>query len=116
MCVSKLECIQGILSEFGLRHEKKKKNQDQTENQEFSPPSIVYCDNRSTVQIANQNLSNSKRMKKFAIQYASIKEKQDAGVIDVKWISGLEQSADGLTKSLEKIKHQQFTSTFMGEC
>ena len=101
-CADELKWFQGILSELGLRTPQ-------------SPPSMIYCDNRSTVTLAGKNLAFT-RMKNYAIKYAFLKEEQDAGNLAVKWISGLEQPADGLTKYLDKAKHQAFTSTFMGEC
>ena len=102
-CVDELEWFQGLMIELGMRTVK-------------SPASIVYCDNRSTVQIAGNHLANSKRLKKHALEYASLKQKHDLGLIKVEWISGLEQAADGLTKSLDCTKHREFARTFMGEC
>ena len=101
-CVLELEWFQIMLSEFGLRSAN-------------SPPSKVFCDNRPTVQAAPKSLVYG-RLKSLAAKYQSIKQKHDLGVIQAEWISGLEQPADGLTKSLLDTKHRQFTSTFMGEC
>jgi hypothetical protein len=70
---------------------------------------IIFGDNQSAIALA-KNPQFHARTKHIDIQHHFVREKQDEGLIDIRYISTAEQVADGLTKALPKDAFQQFRS------
>src|SRR5258708_14837316 len=78
-------------------------------------PAILYCDNKSSVMISKQDMSNTKT-KHIAVNYYFIKQAQDNGLVKYKWIQSSDQQADIFTKPLGNILFNKFKLMFMGVC
>ena len=62
-------------------------------------PSVIYCDNRSCIHMAN-NDSTGPRTKHIAIKYHFIKDQIAAGNIVLQYVPSIDNIADFLTKPL----------------
>jgi hypothetical protein len=70
---------------------------------------VIFGDNQSAIALAKNSQFHA-QTKHIDIQYHFVREKQDEGLIDIRYISTAEQVADGLTKALPKDAFQQFRS------
>jgi hypothetical protein len=84
-------------------------------NSQQPPTAIVYCDNKSTIDIAKQDMANTKT-KHIAVKYYYIKQAFDDGLVQLQSIKSENNLADLFTKPLKKIKFNQFKFMLMGEC
>lgn len=75
-------------------------------------PTIIYCDNRSALNLATNDNYQS-RSKHIDIRYHFIREKVAVGMINVQHISTELMAADSLTKAVHGPK-QQFCTSQMG--
>ena len=62
-------------------------------------PSTIYCDNQSTILIANHDTQHE-RSKHIEIKNVLIKDEIKGGKIRVEWVQSSQQKADILTKTL----------------
>lgn len=65
----------------------------------FGCPMELYCDNKSTINIA-RNLVHNDRTKHVWVDQHFIKEKLDGGTINLNYVPTSHQLADVLTKGL----------------
>ena len=63
-------------------------------------PAIIFQDNKSTIQLANNGPSSSKRTKHINIRYYFVKEKVDNGEIIIQYTPTSDMVSDVLTKPL----------------
>ena len=68
-------------------------------------PMKLYCDNKSTINIAHNPVQHDRTMDRHFI-----KEKLDSGLICTPYISSSNQLADVLTKGLPTLNFQEITS------
>lgn len=66
-------------------------------------PSAILCDNQSAIRLVH-NPEHHQRTKHIAIRYHFIREKQEAGDINVRYINTKDQLADIFTKPLESSR------------
>lgn len=71
----------------------------------------LFCDNKSAMHTATNN-SYSARTKHVDIKDKFIRENLDKGSIKLKYLATNEMPADALTKGLNAIKNDFFTSKF----
>lgn len=64
-------------------------------------PSVVYCDNQSTVALVKNGVS-SERTKHIEVRYHFVTQHVNDGNIEMKWIPTNEQEADIFTKTLAR--------------
>lgn len=69
-------------------------------------PTIIYCDNQSAIHLS-KNAVNRGRSKHIDLRYHFVKEIQEKGEIEISYIRTDSMTADILTKSLPKIKHNR---------
>ena len=62
-------------------------------------PTIVYEDDKSTIQLFNKP-SSGHRTKHIALRYNFIREQVSAGVISIEYLASQDMTADILTKAL----------------
>lgn len=72
----------------------------------------LYCDNQSAIKLAESDAFRP-RTKHIDIRYHHLREKVDAGIIDIVFTPGEFMTADSLTKAVTKEKHR-FCSTQFG--
>jgi hypothetical protein len=75
-------------------------------------PTILYEDNSGAICIA-RGAGRPERSRHLDIRYHYVKELVASGVVSVEYISTDLQLADGLTKSLEKVKFKRFVEAVM---
>lgn len=63
------------------------------------PPTIIYCDNQSTINYASE-MKSYNRLKHIDLRYHFIKDELEKKTFDVKWISTGKQLADIFTKAV----------------
>jgi hypothetical protein len=78
-------------------------------------PAIIYCDNKSTVAIAKQDMASTKT-KHIAVNYYFIKQALDDGLVQYESIKSEDNLADIFTKPLGRTKFDKFKFMLMGEC
>lgn len=71
----------------------------------LSEPTVIYCDNQSAIKLSKNSVFHS-RSKHIDIRYHFSREAQERGDIIVKYVPTDEMSADVLTKSIPKNKHE----------
>ena len=80
-------------------------------------PMILEIDNRGTVDLAN-NWSIGGRTRHIEVRQYFVRELKEAGLLQVKWISGDEMSSDLFTKNLPgnitQLKMIKLTRSFKG--
>jgi hypothetical protein len=69
----------------------------------------LYCDNQSTVQVAHNPIS-SDRSRHINVKHRKVQELIQDQVMDVKWISTVEQAADILTKQMTRKQFEYLRS------
>ena len=69
-----------------------------------SLPSSVFVDNHACIA-----MTNSQKIKHFAIKLRSLQEKIDEKVLEVKFCPTENMTADVLTKALGRVKFQRFS-------
>jgi Reverse transcriptase (RNA-dependent DNA polymerase) len=89
--------LQGLLNELSLT---------------FTAPSIVHCDNSSTVTISKTGVK-TERTKHIDIRHNFITDTVASGVIKTQWISTNDQQADILTKPLPAQVFLKFRAMLM---
>ena len=72
-----------------------------------SEPTLLFCDNQGTVACTHDPHSHS-RMKHMDIRIHYIRDCVNRGVICIKHVPGIQNSADLFTKPLEKVIHQKW--------
>ncbi|XP_047952717.1 cineole synthase 1, chloroplastic-like [Salvia hispanica] len=82
--------------------------------QEQKQATGIFCDNRSTVAIAKNQVMHG-RTKHIDIKFHFIRDLINEGVISLKFCSSLENLADIFTKSLSSEKHVKFRN-MLGVC
>jgi hypothetical protein len=95
--VKEILWLQGLLMELNLQ---------------FIKPSIIYCDNQSTVHISKNGIKNE-RTKHIDVKYNFIVDEITLGNIKSQWISTTEQQADIFTKPLSRELFIKFRSQLM---
>ena len=69
----------------------------------------IYCDNQQTVGIVNKDLDRlHTKLRHVDIHQMWIRQEAEAQRLIVKWVPTNKMAADGLTKILPKVKHQEF--------
>lgn len=91
-CVSKLLWVKQLISEIGLSN---------------IPPPVVWCDNTSTVSIA-ENPTHHARIKHVEIDHHFVREKVLDGTLQVNFVPSAEQVADVLTKPIAPKQFESF--------
>ncbi len=70
-------------------------------------PFKLYEDNQAAIKLA-KNPEYHKRVKHVGIKWYFCRNAQKDGLINVEYVSTLENWADGLTKVLNTVQHQRF--------
>jgi hypothetical protein len=70
-------------------------------------PTDIFSDSQGAIAIAKKT-GSSGRTKHIDVKYHYVRQQFEEGTINVKHVSTNDQVADGLTKPLPKIKHQEF--------
>lgn len=81
-------------------------------NREIAKKVTVFCDNQSTIKLSESDAFRP-RTKHIDIRYHHLREKIEAGVIDIEYIPTGEMAADSLTKAVTAEKHN-FCNEAMG--
>ena len=68
---------------------------------------LLYGDNQGALAIA-ENPESHQHTKHMAVKYNYIREQHQKNLIDLWYIPTTDMVADGLTKSLERVKHEKF--------
>ncbi len=74
----------------------------------MNAPVVIYCDNMSTILIANNSIYHA-RTKHIEVHYHFIKEKVLAKEIDLIHVNTKDQVADIFTKALSTYKLKKFS-------
>jgi len=80
--------------------------------QEQHPAIILYEDNKPAIHLLNKPPGADTKTKHMDVKYHFIRQEVGRGAITVIKIPTDKQAADGLTKSLNRIKHEQFKHLF----
>jgi transposase InsO family protein len=80
--------------------------------QEKHPAIILHEDSQPAIYLLNKPPGADTRTKHMDVKYHFIRQEVDRGAIAVVKIPTDKQAADGLTKSLDRIKHEQFKQLF----
>jgi hypothetical protein len=80
--------------------------------QEQHPAIILYEDNQPAIYLLNKPPGADTRTKHIDVKYHFIRQEVNRGAIAVVKIPTNKQAADGLTKSLDRIKYEQFKHLF----
>ena len=97
-CIVGTSCIQDML--YGMRFL-------ESLGLQVNKPMIIEIDNKGAVDLFN-NWSISRNTRAISVRLAFVRELKEAGIIDIKWIKGEDNSADLFTKNLETrsfLKH-----------
>jgi hypothetical protein len=73
---------------------------------------VLHEDNKPAIHLLAKPLGADTKTKHMDVKYHSIRQEVDRGAITVVKIPTDKQAADGLTKSLDRIKHEQFKQLF----
>ena len=73
-------------------------------------PTRIWCNNQSTIALSS-NLGSYARTKHIAVRHHFVRNAITCGHISLAWIPTERQTADILTKSLGKIRHEQFCTS-----
>lgn len=76
-------------------------------NRSKTQATIIYGDNQGAISLA-KNPQFHARTKHIDIQHHFVREKQEEGLVDIRYINSAEQVADGLTKALPRDAFQRF--------
>ena len=68
-------------------------------------PITIYCDNQGTIQLT-RNPEQRQKTKHIDLRYHYIREQQDKGQIEIRYIESENQLADILTKALPKPRFE----------
>jgi hypothetical protein len=74
---------------------------------------VIFEDNQPAIHIANNPITSS-RSKHIDVRYHIVRERTEAGEIQLTHISTENMIADALTKDLDKIKFTRFRSAMLG--
>ena len=83
------------------------------ENLGFNPdcPHILYCDNKQTVRLVTTDAPKLKTQLRHVDTHNQwLRQEDEAGSVELRWISTDAQPADGLTKILPPGKHQNWVT------
>jgi hypothetical protein len=70
-------------------------------------PVEIFEDNQPAINLTDQSNVNG-RSKHIQVRWYWIRQQVNLGFVNINWISTTEQAADGLTKALDRVKHQRF--------
>ena len=70
-------------------------------------PIPIYCDNQGAIALA-KNPENHQRTKHIDVRYHYIREKEEDGTIEIRYLPTEQMVADGLTKSLPSTRQTAF--------
>jgi hypothetical protein len=73
---------------------------------------VLYEDNQPAIHLLTKLPGADTKTKHMDVKYHFIRQEVDRGAITVVKIPTDKQAADGLTKSLDRIKHEQFKQLF----
>lgn len=76
------------------------------------PAIVLHEDNQPAIHLLNKPPGANTKTKHMDVKYHFIRQEVDRSAIVVVKIPTEKQAADGLTKPLEKIKHQRFKDLF----
>ena len=77
-------------------------------------PTTIYCDNQAAIALS-RNPEYHSRSKHVNRKYHFLRENVESGTIELKFVGSTEMAADGLTKPLSKVKHNQFCEFLQGK-
>ena len=80
--------------------------------QEQHPAIVMHEDNQPAIDLLDKPPGANTRTKHMDVKYHFIRQEVDRGAIIVVKIPTDKQAADGLTKPLDRIKHEQFKHLF----
>ena len=104
-CVAATSCVQDMiygrnfLESLGLKVKK---------------PMTLWIDNKGVVDIFN-NWSIAGNTRAVSIRFAYIRELKEAGELEIKWISTMDNPADIFTKNLDGTAFQKHAKVFCGK-
>ena len=70
-------------------------------------PIPLYCDNQGAIALA-KNPENHQRTKHIDVRYHYIREKEEDGTIEIRYLPTEQMVADGFTKSLSSAQQRSF--------
>ena len=103
-CVAATSCVQDMI--YG-------KNFLESLGLEVELPMVLQMDNKGGVDIFN-NWSIAGNTQAVSIRFAYIRELKEAGVLEIKWIDGKDNTSDLFTKNLDGTTFRKHASVFNG--
>ena len=103
-CVAATSCVQDMM--YG-------KNFLESLGLKVETPMILEKDNKGGVDIFN-NWSIAGNTRAVLIRFAYIRELKEAGILEIKWIAGNENTSNLFTKNLDRTTFQKYASVFNG--
>ena len=79
---------------------------------EKHPAIVLHEDNQPSIDLLKRPPGTDSRTKHIDVRYHFIRQEVERGIIAVVKIGTNLQAADGLTKPLDKIKHERFKALF----
>ena len=73
----------------------------------------ILCDNQASIKIAHQDQCSSKT-KHISMKYHQIRCYIKTGDVRMEYVQSKDNIADGLTKALDTITHQDFVNGILG--
>ena len=77
-------------------------------------PMVIEIDNQGAIAIFN-SWSISGNSRAVGVRYAYVRELKEAGIIEVKWISGEENPPDLFTKNLDGPSYQTYADHYVSD-
>jgi hypothetical protein len=90
--------LRAILSELGFKQAK---------------PTTLFCDNQSAINMVNARVP-TERSRHIDIQHFAIQDWKDAGDVVMRFIPGILNPSDDLTKPLGWVLHERHARRIMG--
>ncbi len=118
--------LHALLCEIGVRSEKPKpflyegeleqaeQSEDESSQLRFSPPTVLHCDNQSTVAMCNAEGDLHRRAKHIDVRHHWIREAVQQEEVALQWVPTGEQLADIFTKALDKQTFKRIRRAVMG--
>jgi histone deacetylase 1/2 len=83
---------------------------------EDPPPAVVYQDNQSTMAMIERGASTSERTRHIKVRYFWVKDRVDAGDVEIVNLPTEEMVADVLTKPMQGEKFKEFRTMILNWC